>query len=319
MDRNIALDFVRITEAAALSAARWMGKGDKKAADDAAVRQMRRLFNNLDIDGTIVIGEGERDEAPMLFIGEKVGTGNGRKIDIAVDPLECTNSVAYGRPNAIAVLAAGPGGTLLHAPDTYMHKIAVGPKAKGTIDLDASVEDNLKAVAKALNKEMKDVTVIVLDRERHQKLIGEIRKAGARIFLISDGDISGAIAPSMEDSGIDVLMGTGAAPEGVIAAAAIKCMGGELQGRLQFRNEQEKERAKKMGITDLNRKWTQDDLVATNLSMFAATGISAGPLLEGVRFTSEGAVTHSLVMREKTKSRRYITTHHVFEDEPSYQ
>ncbi len=317
MDRNLALEFVRVTEAAALASARWMGKGDKKAADNAAVEMMRKIFNNLDIDGTVVIGEGERDEAPMLYIGEKVGTGKGHKIDIAVDPLECTNSVAYGRPNAISVLAAGPKGSLLHAPDTYMDKIAVGPDAVGVIDLDATVEENITAVAKALNKDIKDVTVIVLDRERHEKLIREIRSIGARIVLIPDGDISGAIAPSMPESGIDLLLGIGAAPEGVIAAAAIKCLGGEMQGRLHFRNEEEKVRAKAMGIQDLNQKMTQDDLVQAP-SMFAATGISSGPLLKGVRYTSDGAVTHSLVMREKSKTKRFIETHHVFKDEPSY-
>ncbi len=318
MDKNLALEFVRVTEAAALSAARWMGKGDKNSADAAATEMMRKVFQHLDIDGKIVIGEGERDEAPMLFIGEKVGTGKGSKVDIAVDPLECTNSVAFGRPNAISVMAAGPENCLLHAPDTYMNKIAVGPKAVGSIDLDASVTTNLKSVAKALNKEVKDMTVVVLDRERHEKLIKDIREAGARIRLISDGDISGAIAPCVSDSGIDLLLGTGAAPEGVIAAAAVKCMGGEMQARLNFRNEKEKERAKKMGLEDLNKKMTQDNLVSCDNSMFAATGISTGPLLRGVRFTAEGAVTHSLVMREKSKTIRFLETHHVFEGEPDY-
>ena len=318
MDKNLALDFVRVTEAAALSAARWIGKGDKNAADQAAVETMRRVFNNLDIDGKVVIGEGERDKAPMLYIGEKVGTGKGKKIDIAVDPLECTNSVAYGRPNAIAVLAAGPAGSLLHAPDTYMNKIAVGPKAVGAIDLDASVKDNIKAVAGALNKQVKDVTVIVLDRERHEKLITEIREAGARIYLISDGDISGAIAPCMPESDIDMLMGIGAAPEGVIGAAALKSMGGEMQVRLSPMNEEDKKRAIKMGIEDIDKKMNQNDLVNCNTSMFAATGVSSGPLLRGVRYTSEGAVTHSMVLREKSKSRRFIETYHVFEDEPEY-
>ncbi len=318
MDKNLALEFVRVTEAAALSAARWMGKGDKHAADDAATKMMRHVFNHLDINGTIVIGEGERDEAPMLYIGEKVGTGKGMKIDIAVDPLECTNSVAYGKPNAISVMAAGPEGCLLHAPDTYMDKIAVGQKAVGSVDLDAPVADNIKSVAKALGKETNDVTVVVLDRDRHEKLIKEIRATGARIRLISDGDISGAIAPCVKESGIDMLLGVGAAPEGVIAAAAVKCMGGEMQGRLAFRNEHEKERAKKMGITDLNKKMTQNDLVACDNSMFAATGISMGPMLKGVRFTAKGAFTHSLVMREKSKTIRFLETHHIFEGDPDY-
>lgn len=318
MDRNLALEFVRVTEAAAISSSRWMGKGDKHAADDAAVKMMRKIFDSLDIDGTVVIGEGERDEAPMLYIGEKVGTGKGNKIDIAVDPLECTNSVAYGRPNAISVLAAAPHGCLLHAPDTYMNKIAVGPEARGVIDLDAPVEKNLKAIAKAKGMEVKDLMVMVLDRERHENLIKEIRKAGARITLIPDGDISGAIAPSLPDSDIDVLMGIGAAPEGVIAAAAIKSLGGEIQGRLNFRNEDEKLRAKKMGIKDLNKKMTSHDLVQCDNSMFIATGISTGPMLRGVDFTDYGAKTHSIVIREKTGTIRFIETHHQFEDEPNY-
>src|SRR3989344_5753525 len=243
MDRNIALEFIRVTEAAAIAAARWTGKGDKNAADNAAVEAMRSRFNNIDFDGKVVIGEGEMDEAPMLFIGEKLGTGKGPKIDIAVDPLECTNSVAYGKPNAISVLAAGPAGSLLHAPDIYMDKIAVGSEAAGVIDIDAPVEKNLHAIAKAKGMEIKDLMVIVLDRERHSQLIADIDRAGERITLLPDGDISGAIAPCMPDSDIDVLMGIGNAPEGVIAAAAIKCLGGELQSRLHFVNDAEKTRA----------------------------------------------------------------------------
>jgi fructose-1,6-bisphosphatase II len=318
MDRNLALEFVRVTEAAAIASSRWMGKGDKHAADDAATEMMRKIFDSLDVDATVVIGEGERDEAPMLYIGEKLGTKNGPKIDIAVDPLECTNSVAFGRPNAIAVLAAAPKGCLLHAPDTYMNKIAVGPEAKGHVNLDWPVEKNLKAIAKAKNMEVKDLMVMVLDRERHENLIKEIREAGARITLIPDGDVSGAIAPCFPDSDVDVLMGIGAAPEGVLAAAAIKCLGGEIQGRLNFRNEEEKKRAKKMGINDLNKKFTQDDLVNCNNSMFVATGVSTGPLMKGVDFTSSGAITRSIVMREATGTIRHIETHHVFEDEPNY-
>ncbi|MBN2421592.1 class II fructose-bisphosphatase [Candidatus Woesearchaeota archaeon] len=318
MDKNLALEFVRITEAAAIASARWVGKGDKHKADDAATRMMRKTFNDINIEGKIVIGEGERDEAPMLFIGEKVGKGNGIKIDIAVDPLECTNSVAYGRSNAMAVLAAAPAGTLLHAPDIYMNKIAVGPKAKGVIDLDASVATNLKKIAKALEKEVKDLTVMVLERDRHDDLIKEIREADARIILIPDGDISAAIAPSIPYSGVDVLMGIGAAPEGVIAAAALSCLGGDFQGRLVYRNEQDKERTKSMGIKDLEKKMSIPDLVRTNLAMFAATGVTDGPFFKGVQFTSEGAITHSLVMRANTKTIRYITTHHIFESEPKY-
>ena len=320
MNKNLALEFVRITEAGALASARWMGKGDKNSADDAAVKAMRDHFKFLDIDGTVVIGEGERDEAPMLYIGEKVGNGTGRKVDIAVDPLECTNSVAYGRPNAISVLAAAPGGTLLHAPDTYMDKIAVGPEAVGVIDLDAPVEKNLNAIAKAKGMEVRDLMVVVLDRDRHAKLIEDIRRAGARITLIPDGDISGAIAPSMPHIDIDVLMGIGAAPEGVIAATAIKCLGGEMQARLSFRNEEEKVRAKKMGLSqaDMAKKMTADDLANTTNSIFAATGVSTGPLLRGVDFTKWGAKTFSLVMREKSKTVRFIETHHKFKHDPDY-
>ncbi|HLC46937.1 MAG TPA: class II fructose-bisphosphatase [Candidatus Nanoarchaeia archaeon] len=312
MDRNIALEFIRVTEAAAIAAARWTGKGDKNAADNAAVEAMRSRFNNIDFDGKVVIGEGEMDEAPMLFIGEKLGTGKGPKIDIAVDPLECTNSVAYGKPNAISVLAAGPAGSLLHAPDIYMDKIAVGSEAAGVIDIDAPVEKNLHAIAKAKGMEIKDLMVIVLDRERHSQLIADIRKAGARITLLPDGDISGAIAPCMPDSDIDALMGVGNAPEGVISAAAIKCLGGEMQARLHFINDAEKTRVKKMGIADLSKRYSAQELVNTNSSLFVATGIITGPLLKGVEFTSWGAKTYSIVMREKTKTLRFIEARHKF-------
>ncbi|MDD5086888.1 MAG: class II fructose-bisphosphatase [Candidatus Nanoarchaeia archaeon] len=318
MDRNLALEFVRVTEAAAISSARWMGRGDKHAADHAATEMMRKVFNDVKISGTVVIGEGERDEAPMLYIGEKIGNGNGIKIDIAVDPLECTNSVAYGRPNAISVLAASPKGTILHAPDIYMDKIAVGPEARGVIDLDAAVEENLKAVADAKNMKVKDLMVVVLDRERHTKLISEIRKAGARIRLITDGDISGAISTCLSTSDIDILMGIGAAPEGVISAAAIRCLGGEMQTRLQFKDEKQRERARSMGIKNLDKKMTEKDLVNTDRSMFVATGVSTGTFLKGVDFTPAGAKTYSIVMRQKSGTIRFIEAHHVFEDEPKY-
>lgn len=317
MDRNLALDFVRVTEAAAMAAARWVGKGDKHSADDAAVRLMRKTFNKLEIDGTIVIGEGERDEAPMLYIGEKVGTGSGSKVDIAVDPLECTNSVAYGRQNAMAVLAASPHGTMLHAPDTYMNKIAVPPEAKGAVSIDEDVEYNLTNIAKALDKHVKDLTVMVLDRERHTKLIEDIRKCNARIMLIPDGDVAGAIAPSIKASGIDVLMGIGAAPEGVLAASALACLGGYMEARFNFRDELDKERAIKMGAKP-EKIYRVKDLVDTENAMFAATGVTDGPFLKGVQFTHEGGVTNSIVMRSKTKTRRFLESYHVFEDEPSY-
>ena len=318
MDRNLAMEFVRATEAAALSSARFVGKGDKHSADNAAVEAMRKVFEIIDIDGTVVIGEGERDEAPMLYIGEKVGSKKGPKIDIAVDPLEGTEITARGGNNAMSVLAAAPSGTLLHAPDTYMDKIAVGPRAVGAVDLDNSVSENLNAVADKLKKDIEEVTVIVLERERHNELIKEIRKCKCRIKLIRDGDIAGAIAPAIEDSGVDILLGIGAAPEGVIAAAALKCLGGEIQGRLKFRNEEEKSRATKMGIKDIDMKFMIDDLVKGNDAMFAATGVTDGTLLRGVNFTSDGAFTHSIVMRSKTKTVRFIEGHHKFEHFPEF-
>ncbi|MDP3765311.1 MAG: class II fructose-bisphosphatase [Nanoarchaeota archaeon] len=318
MDRNLALDFVRATEAAAISSALWMGKGNEKAADHAAVEAMRKAFSVIDMDGTIVIGEGERDEAPMLYVGEKVGSGKGLKLDIAVDPLEGTTITARGDPNAMSVFAAAPSGCLLNAPDTYMDKIAVGPECVGTVDLDSSVEDNLHAVAKKLDKDIEEVTVIILDRDRHKKIIERIRKCGCRIRLIRDGDIAGALAPAIEDSGVDILMGIGGAPEGVIAAVALKCLGGEIQGRLKPRNETEIERAKKMGITDINRKLAMSDMVRNNEAMFAATGVTDGTILKGVQFLSDGAKTHSIVMRAKTKTVRTIEARHKFEHFPDY-
>ena len=316
MDRNLALEFVRATEAAALSSARWMGKGDEKKADKAAVEAMRKTFSSISIKGTIVIGEGERDNAPMLYIGEKVGSGSGLEVDIAVDPLEGTTITAKGGNNAITVLAAAPKGQLLNAPDTYMDKIAVGKEASGVIDLDAPVKENIRAVADKLGKKCEDLTVIVLERDRHKKLIEEIRKCNARIRLIGDGDIAGALAPTIPGSGVDMLMGIGAAPEGVIAAAALKALDGEIQGRLKPRNEDEIERAKKMGIKDIDKKLMMDDLVKGNRAMFAATGVTDGTILRGVRYTGTGAITHSIVMRAKTKTVRFIEAHHNFEYKP---
>lgn len=310
MERNLALEFVRVTEAAAIACAKWLGKGDKMGADAAAVGEMRDRFNYVNIDGKVVIGEGERDEAPMLFIGEKVGTGKGPKMDIAVDPLECTNSVAYGRPNAISVLAAAPQGALLGAPDTYMDKIAVGPDAAGAVDLDFTVERNIKNVAKSLGKPVDEVTVVVLDRERHEKLIRDIRKAGARILLIPDGDIAGGVAPSLPKSGIDMLLGKGAAPEGVIAASAIKCLGGDFQGRLRCRNTAEEKRAKKMGVKKLDAKLHIEDLARGKHCLFAATGVTDGPMLKGIQFTQHGIFTHSIVMRAKSRTVRFLNTQH---------
>jgi fructose-1,6-bisphosphatase II len=303
-----SLDFVKVTESAALAASRWMGKGERDAADGAAVEKMRESLGDMDVAGRIVIGEGERDEAPMLFIGEEVGKG-GREIDIAVDPVEGTNLVANGLPNAIAVMAIAERGGLLHAPDTYMRKLAVGPKAASFVHIDASVRDNLEAVANALEKPIGDVCVIILDRPRHAGLIDEVRSAGARIRLISDGDVDACIATAIESTGIHVAMGTGGAPEGVLAAAAIKCLGGNFMGRLQPRNEEEVERAHAMGFGDIGRVLELDDLVASNDVIFCATGITDGDLVRGVRFFGNQARTHSIVVHSGGTVRFIESTH----------
>jgi fructose-1,6-bisphosphatase II len=308
MDRHVGLDLVRITESAGLACARWMGRGDKNAADQAAVTAMRKAFDNVDIRGTVVIGEGERDEAPMLYIGEQVGSGWGPEVDIALDPLECTNSVAYGRPNAMSVIALAARGHFLHAPDTYMEKIAVGPKAKDAIDLSRSIEENLESVAAAKGYHLDDLTVVVLDRPRHEDLIHRIRRTGARIHLIPDGDVSAAIATSLETSGVDVLVGTGGAPEGVLAAAALRCLGGAIQGRLLFQNDEERARAKTMGVSDFERIYCETDLARGDSIIFAATGVTDGDMLDGVRFFGDGAETHSMVMRVKSGTVRTIQT-----------
>lgn len=319
MLKGLTLEFARVTEAAALAAARWVGLGDKNAADDAAVAAMRAVFDKINIDGTVVIGEGEMDEAPMLYIGEKVGRGQGVKVDIAVDPLEGTNLVATGSPGAIAVLAVAQTGGLLHAPDMYMNKIAVGPQASGCIDLDAPVKDNLAAVAKALGKDISELTVVILDRPRHEKLIAECREAGARIRLISDGDVAPAVATCFEHSGVDIMMGIGGAPEGVLAAAALKCMGGEMQGRLMPSNDEEIARAQKMGLGDVHKLLTMEDLVQSEDVIFAATGITESSLLKGVLFKPMGAVTHTLVMRGKTGTVRFIDATHRFDKKPEWE
>ena len=316
MDRNLALEAVRVTEAAALNCASWTGRGDEKAADQAAVDAMRKAFDALAIDGTVVIGEGERDEAPMLYIGEKVGSG-GPKVDIALDPLEGTTICATGGPNALAVIAMADGGNLLHCPDTYMSKIAVGPVGKGVVDIDKSPTENLNALAEAKRCKVEDLTVIILSRPRHDALIQEVRKAGARIRLIGDGDVSAAIATTKPETSIDLLLGIGGAPEGVLAAAALRCVGGEFQGRLAPRNNDEIERAKKMGVADIKRKFTIDELAAGDV-MFAATGVTDGDYLQGVHFFPGGAMTQSVVMRSKTKTVRVINAMHYFEHKPIY-
>ena len=311
MDRNLALELVRATEAAALSSARVMGRGDEVEADRAAVDAMRSALNRMEMVATVVIGEGERDEAPMLYIGEKVGTGSGPALELALDPLEGTTICATGGPNALSVIAAAEPGGFLHAPDTYMDKLAVGPEARGAIDIDRPPTENLHAIARAKGVPVEELTVVILDRPRHEKLIEEVRSAGARIMLIKDGDVSAAIATCSREQPVDVLMGIGGAPEGVIAAAALRCIGGELQGRLMPRNEQEIERAREMGIRDIHRKLTMDDL-ASGPVMFAATGVTSGNLLKGVRFRQQGALTQSVVMRSQTMTVRYIEAEHNF-------
>jgi fructose-1,6-bisphosphatase II / sedoheptulose-1,7-bisphosphatase len=312
MDRNLALEAVRVTEAAALSASRLMGRGDEKAADQAAVDAMRQALNALAIEGTVVIGEGERDEAPMLYIGEKVGTGHGPKIDIALDPLEGTTITAKGGSNALAVIAMAEAGGFLNAPDVYMDKIAVGGGLDGVVDLDETPKVNLRNLAKAKKLEVADLVVCILDRPRHTDLIAKVREAGARIMLISDGDVSGVIATSKPDSGVDIYMGSGGAPEGVLAAAALRCIGGFMQARLIFRNDDERHRAQHYGITDFDRKYGLLDLAKGEV-MFAATGVTNGTMLEGVRRFAGGAVTHSMVMRSKSGTVRIIEAHHNFQ------
>jgi len=312
MDRELALEFVRVTEAAAIASGRWMGKGEKNLADQAAVDAMRTAFDSVNINGKVVIGEGEMDEAPMLYIGEAVG-GGGLDVDIAVDPLEGTNLIAKGLPGAIAVLAIASRGGLLHAPDMYMDKIVVGPKAAGKVNINASVTENLKAVATALERKVEDLTVVILDRARHESIIAEARKAGARIKLITDGDVSPAINVCIEGTGVHMMIGIGGAPEGVIAAAAVKCLGGDMQGILRPENEQEIARALTMGITDVHKVLTIDDLVKGDDAFFAATAITQGDLLNGVRYFGGGARTHSIVMRYKTGTVRFVDAIHKFE------
>lgn len=308
------LDFVKVTEAAALAASRWMGKGERDRADGAAVEKMRETLNQMEIRGRIVIGEGERDEAPMLYIGEEVGKG-GVEVDIAVDPVEGTNLVANGLPNSIAVLAVAAKGGLLNAPDTYMDKLAVGPKAAEYVHIDASVAENLELVANALERPIGEITVVILDRPRHKKLIEDVRAAGAKIKLISDGDVDAAIATAIEGTGIQVSMGTGGAPEGVLAAAALRCLGGNFMGRLKPRNETEIKRALEMGFDDVNRVLTMDDLVKRDDITFVATGITDGDLVKGVRFFGNGARTHSIIMNSRSSTVRFVETVHRFRAE----
>lgn len=318
MERELALEFVRVTEAAALATGRLMGRGDKMAADAAAVEAMRRAFDTVYIDGVVVIGEGEMDEAPMLYIGEKVGAGVPPHVDVAVDPLEGTNLVAKGLPNALSVLAVAPRNCMLHAPDIYMDKIAVGPRAAGCIDLDASIEENLTRTADALGKRLEDMVAIILDRPRHQHIIKELRRLGARVKLISDGDVSAAIATAFDWTVVDILFGIGGAPEGVLAAAALKCLGGEMQGRLAPEDQAEKDRIMEMGLKDTAQLLKMEDLITGDDVIFSTTGITDGDFLQGVRYAGNCATTHSVVMRSMTGTIRFIQATHRLDLKPHF-
>lgn len=312
LDRNLALEVVRVTEAAALAASNWMGKGDEKAADQAAVDAMRVALNGLEIEGTVVIGEGERDEAPMLFIGEKVGTGKGPKIDIALDPLEGTTICATGGSNALAVIAMAADGGFLNAPDVYMDKISVGPNLpQDVVSLDSDPLKNLKNLALAKKVDVSDLVVCILNRPRHEELITKTREAGAKIMLITDGDVAGVIATANVDTGVDIYMGSGGAPEGVLAAAALRCIGGQMFGKLTFRNEDERNRAIRLGVSDLNKIYSLQELAHGEV-MFAATGVTDGSMLQGVRRKGAGATTNSIIMRSKTGTVRTILAQHDF-------
>ncbi|MFA4133471.1 MULTISPECIES: class II fructose-bisphosphatase [Brevibacillus] len=313
MERSLTLELVRVTEAAALASASWMGLGKKDEADDAATTAMRNEFMKVPMDGVVVIGEGEMDEAPMLYIGERLGQGVAPAVDVAVDPLEGTNILAKGTWGAISVIAIADRGNLLHAPDMYMEKMAVGPKAVGKVDINAPIRDNLKAVAQAQGKDISDLVAIVLDRDRHSRVIHEIREAGARIRLISDGDVAAAINTAFPDTGVDILFGSGGAPEGVLAAVALKCLGGEIQGKLLPQNEDEIKRCVKMGLTNPHQVLFMDDLVKGDDAIFAATGVTDGELLKGVRFQGTRATTNSVVMRAKTGTVRFIEGNHRLE------
>ncbi|MGM7702646.1 class II fructose-bisphosphatase [Pseudalkalibacillus sp. Hm43] len=318
MDRELALEIVRVTESAALASAQWMGRGLKNEADHAATTAMRAMFDSVNMKGTVVIGEGELDEAPMLYIGEELGTGHGPEVDIAVDPLEGTNIVAKGHPNAMAVIAIADRGSLLHAPDMYMDKLVVGKAAAGKVSLLDPIEKTMDIVAEANNKRMHDLTVIIQERPRHEDLVRRIREKGARVKLFGDGDVGAAIAAAMPNTGIDLFVGKGGAPEGVISAAAIKCLGGEMQARLVPDNDAERERCIRMGLEDPSQLLHLDDLVRGDDAIFAATGVSSGELLEGVRFLSGDQVeTDSIVMRAKTKTIRSIKAQHHLGHKPN--
>jgi fructose-1,6-bisphosphatase II len=317
VEKLLALEMAYVTEAAAIASARLMGRGDRHEADRLATEAMRSAMDEVEMHGTIVIGEGERDDAPMLYIGEKVGAGVGDgtapEIDIAVDPLEGTNLVATGSANAITVLAASEKGGLVHAPDTYLEKLCVGPLAAGHVDITKPPRENIHRIAEALGRKVQDITVIILDRPRHEDLIAEVRDAGARIKLITDGDLSAAISCSVQGTGVHAVMGIGGAPEGVITAAALRCLGGEIQARFRYRSDEERARGERMGHGDESRIYRTEDLASGENLVFAATGVTAGDLLEGVRFFGGGARTHSLVMAYQTKTVRFVDTVHMFD------
>ena len=320
MEQLLALEMVRVTEAAAIAAARLMGRGDRHGADRAATEAMRATLDEMELAGTIVIGEGERDEAPMLYIGEQVGRPAGGRgpralpeIDIAVDPLEGTNLVAHGQSNSITVLAASERGGLLNAPDTYMEKLCVGPVVAGKVDIREPASENVRRIAHALGRNVNDITIVILERPRHDALIAEVREAGARIKLIGDGDLSAAISCAVSGTGVHAVMGIGGAPEGVLTAAALRCLGGEIQARFRFRNDDERERARRMGIEDDERVYTTTELASGESLVFAATGVTSGDLLQAVRFFGGGARTHSLVMAYRTQQVRFIDTVHMFD------
>lgn len=317
MERSLTMELVRVTEAAALSSARWVGKGNKNDADDAATSAMRTVFDTIPMQGKVVIGEGEMDEAPMLYIGEELGTGDGPEVDIAVDPLEGTNIVARGSWNALSVVAISDGGNLLHAPDMYMNKIAVGPEAVGKIDINDTVAENINNVAKAKNKAVEDVLAVVLSRPRHEELIAEIRATGARIKLIQDGDVAGAINTAFDDTGVDILFGIGGAPEAVLSAAALQCLGGEIQGKLTPSNEEEARRCKEMGIEDLDYVYKMNDFCKGDDVIFAATGVTDGELLKGVQFKGDRATTETVVMRAKSGTIRFVAGSHSLKKKPN--
>ncbi|WP_345243768.1 class II fructose-bisphosphatase [Pontibacillus salipaludis] len=317
MDRELALELVRVTEAAAVSSAQWMGRGKKDEADDAATSAMRSMFDSITMQGTVVIGEGELDEAPMLYIGEELGNGQGPAVDIAVDPLEGTNIVAKGHNNAMAVIAAADRGALLHAPDMYMEKIAVGKNAKGKISLDDPIEKTIDIVAKANNKRIRDLTVIIQERPRHEDLVERVRAKGARVKLFGDGDVEASIASCIPHTGVDLFVGTGGAPEGVISAAAVKCLDGDMQARLVPQNEEEANRCIEMGLADPRQLLTLDDLVKSDDAIFAATGVTEGELLHGVKFLGNDLTeTDSIVMRAKTGTVRFIKANHHLDRKP---